>query len=175
MIPLFVGYAMVVWVMAARHRRQVTGFFIVLLGFLGLAGLNWLHSMFNVWSGGTINLPVLRAIMYPYTAMVSAIGLFIAALPRRSLTGCFRCAYELDGLEIVGGAVVCPECGERNQMPSAYRRSGVDRVDPGVSDHVARKHIVGSAAQGVPETTGGENAQRQPGDQSPAQREQPAF
>ncbi len=166
---------MLVWVFAARHRREVTGFTVVLLGLLGLVGLNWLHSMLNEWSGGSIHLPVLRAIMYPYTALVVAVGLFIAALPRRSLTGCYRCAYELDGLEIIGGAAVCPECGERNQMPSAYRRSGVDRDDPGASDHVARRPGPGSAPQRVPHARGGEDAQRQPGDQPPAQREQPAV
>lgn len=180
MIPLFVGYAMLVWVFAARHRRQVAGFTVVLLGLIGLVGLNWLHSMLNEWSGGSINLPVLRAIMYPYSALVVAVGLFIAVLPRRSLTGCYRCAYELDGLEVVGGAVMCPECGESNQIPTAYRRSGVDREDPGASDHVARRytapdHTVGSAAQGVPDAPGREDDQRQPGDQPPAQGEQPAL
>ena len=138
MIPIFVGYAMIVWVLAARHRRNIAGFFVVLLGFLGLAGLNYLHGMLNVWSGGTIHLPVLRAIMYPYTALVAGVGLFIAALPRRSMFGCFRCAYDLEGLEMARGAITCPECGQVNQMPAAYRRSGTDRHDPGATDKPRR-------------------------------------
>jgi pimeloyl-ACP methyl ester carboxylesterase len=172
-IPLFVGYAMLVWVLAARHRRQIGGFFAVAAGLAGLVGLNWLHSLLNDWTGGQIYLPVLRAIMYPYTALVACVGAFIAVLPRRSLTGCYRCAYDLEGLDIVGGAITCPECGERNQMPSAYRRSGIDRDDFGVSDRVARPGREASATRSEHEPAHDENAQRQPGDETPAQREQP--
>lgn len=174
MIPLFVGYAMIIWVGAARHRRQLLGFLIVLAGLLGLVGLNMLHSMLNVWTGGSIHLPVLRAIMYPYTGFVAAIGVFIAALPRRSGLGCFRCAYDLEGLEPIDGGLVCPECGQDNARPEVYRRSGTDRPDPGASDRPTAPPAT-SPTREPPGRADREDQRRNPADQPPTKRAQHAH
>ncbi len=140
MIPLFVGYAMLVWIAAARHRRRLGGFAAVALGLAGLIGLNILHWMLSEWTHGQIHLPVLRSIMYPYTAMVFAVGLFIACLPRISSAGCVHCGYSLHGLSPRLGVFTCPECGGRTRVQAAYRRSGADRADLSRSDRLSAPH-----------------------------------
>ncbi len=140
MIPLFVGYAMLVWVLAARHRRRPAGFVAVLLGLAGLIGLNYLHWLLSEWTHGRIYLPVLRSIMYPYTAMVFVVGLFIASLPRISRAGCAFCGYSLHGLSPRLGMFTCPECGRGTPVQAAYRRSGAERTDLSGSDLISTPH-----------------------------------
>jgi pimeloyl-ACP methyl ester carboxylesterase len=167
-IPLFVGYALIVWYAAARHRRRLGGFVAVGLGLLGLIALNVLHGLLNVWTQGEIHLPVLRSIMYPYTAFVFAVGGFIACLPRSSATGCVRCGYPLSGLEGASGAVTCPECGRRNEAGRSYRRSGADRDDLRISD--VRRPPAGaiSTAGQADDPAQQQDPQGQPGDERPA-------
>lgn len=167
MIPLFVGYAMIVWVLAARYRRQLAGFAAVAAGLLGLLGLNHLHTKLGDWSEGEIYLPVLRSIMYPYTGLVAMVGVFIACIPRVSSTGCRRCGYSLYGLEELGGVLICPECGGRHPIPAVYRRSGADRDDYRGTDRVAPPGR--SAADQPPEAPDKQDGQRQPADQPPPQ------
>ena len=50
MVPLFVGYAMLIWYFAAMHRREVLGALAVLAGLLGLVLLNWFHIMLGRWT-----------------------------------------------------------------------------------------------------------------------------
>ncbi|USN99990.1 MAG: hypothetical protein H6810_04845 [Phycisphaeraceae bacterium] len=165
MIPLFVGYALVVWVAAARHRRRVGGFLAVLMGLAGLVGLNYLHGLLSDWSGGTIFLPVLRSIMYPYTALVVVIGFYIACLPRTSLVGCAHCGYSLHGLSPRYGIFFCPECGGGTPVQQAYRRSGADRPDlRGTDRRLSAHHAVGAARN--------QDQQRQPTDEPPSDRAQ---
>jgi len=125
----FVGYAIAVWALAARWRRAPTGFLAVVLGVGGLMALNVLHYKLEQWTDGTIYLPVLQSIMYPYTGMVAAVGVFIACLPRIEPWMCRRCHYDLRGL--TDDQEICPECGApaREKRPRSTRRSGVDRRD----------------------------------------------
>jgi hypothetical protein len=162
-VPLFVGYALIVWFVAARHRRRFAGFVAVALGLAGLLGLNFLHGRLNDWTNGTIYLPVLRSIMYPYTALVVMVGGFIVCLPRESITGCRRCGYSLHGLDRRFEGVVCPECGTVQHLATPYRRSGMDRDDLGLSDRP-------SAPQRPGDEPAREHEQGQPSDQPPAQR-----
>lgn len=163
MIPLFVGYAMLVWVFAARFRRRLGGFVAVGLGLAGLVGLNYLHWLLSEWTHGRIYLPVLRSIMYPYTAMVFVVGLFIACLPRVSSAGCAHCGYSLHGLAPRLGVFTCPECGGRTRVQAAYRRSGADRADLTGSDRFSiADHAAGHPRQ--------QDQPGQPADQEPADR-----
>lgn len=171
MVPLFVGYALIVWMLAARHRRQVGGFAAVAVGVLGLFALNVLHTKLNDWTEGGIHLPVLRSIFYPYTVLVGAVGAFIACLPRRHEIGCRWCGYSLTGLMEMGGEFVCPECGRRQTTGTAYRRSGADRADLRVSDLTPGR----SAPQGPPHSAEREDKQRHPADEHPPQRPQSTF
>ena len=123
----FVGYALAVWALAARWRRAPSGFISVVLGVGGLLALNFLHYKLEQWTDGTIYLPVLQSIMFPYTALVAVVGVFITCLPRVHPWMCRHCHYDLRGLE--EGARLCPECGAATSAAVARsaRRSGVDR------------------------------------------------
>lgn len=135
----FVGYALAVWWLAALHRRRGLGFLSVGLGLAGLIAINLLHTALSEATGGAVELPILRSLMYPYTGFVAAVGLYIACLPRRSASGCASCGYDLSGLRALGPGprppVRCPECGVVDR-PSGrrYRPSGSDRADLTASD-----------------------------------------
>jgi len=108
---VFVVYAVGVWYFAAVYRRRWPGFLAVLIGFLGLALVNYFHGRLNDWTNGAIILPVLRHLMYPYTALVVGAGLYAACLPRREPEGaCPACGYSLLGLPH-DEVELCPECG----------------------------------------------------------------
>lgn len=110
----FVVYAMGIWYAAARWRRRWPAFAWVAGGFVGLCFVSWLHYRLSVWTHGRINLPILRSMLYPYTALVVVMGLYIACLPRgKNLKGCcYACHYDLKGLKL---PVRCPECGVINE------------------------------------------------------------
>lgn len=135
MIPFFVGYALVVWYFAAKHRRAWGGVLAVVLGVLGLVLINYLHWRASEWVAARsapdaegVMLPVLRSLMYPYTALVGGVGAFIVSLPRRYTVGCSRCGYDLVGLDVR----VCPECG--HVLEPVYRKSGSERANLRTSD-----------------------------------------
>lgn len=142
MVPFFVGYALVVWYVTCRWRRQVRGFAVLLAGITGLLLVSWGHYELGQWSmlrdpdGQGIYLPVLQSIMYPYTVLVTVVGLFLAVLPvRHPPEHCPMCGYDLAG--VTHHAEVCPECGERldgHPQPNPHRRSGVRRENLRVSD-----------------------------------------
>lgn len=142
MIPFFVGYAVLVWVFAARWRRQARAVAVLALGMAGLLGVCWAHYRLALYArsvdpeGQGIYRQVFQSIMYPYTALVGAVGLFLAALPRgHPPEHCAVCGYDLRGLGRPARA--CPECGE-DPAPDAprqrYRASGSDRDDLTASD-----------------------------------------
>ena len=120
---LFVIYAVAVWYFAIKYRREWLAFVAVLLGLGGCLLVIYLHTRLNDWMGGTINLPVLRGIMYPYTALVVGVGLYAACLPRRGRHGhCDACGYSLAGLPH-DEVERCPECGaELGRSPRARPR-----------------------------------------------------
>jgi hypothetical protein len=108
MIPFFVGYAMLVWIPVARYRREWQAFLIVLLGFLGLVGISIAHYQLGRLTPSWY-IQGMQALLYPYTIMVGAVGLFIALLPRTFEGCCPGCGYSLIGLPISKRR--CPECG----------------------------------------------------------------
>src|SRR3954471_20492259 len=108
----FVVYAVLIWAAAARWRRQWESFAWIAAGLAGLLLVAWFHNKLSEWTDGRIFLPVLRSLLYPYTALVVAVGLFIACLPaglHHRACLCPRCDYALRGLE--DEASSCPECG----------------------------------------------------------------
>ncbi|MFK7882608.1 MAG: hypothetical protein AB8F26_00305 [Phycisphaerales bacterium] len=133
MIPFFVGYAFLVWFLTARFRRTFYAYIVIALGVGFLLLLTYLHSLL-----GRIDPELARQgvqiLLYPYTAMVGAMSLFISAMPRRHPPGiCGRCGYDLFGL---GHPVDrCPECGQVSPpKPPVHRPSGVQRENLRSSD-----------------------------------------
>ena len=112
----FVLYAVLVWYAAARWRRQWGSYLAIAAGLAGLVLVAYLHYRLSVWTHGRIYLPILRVLLYPYTLLVVAVGLFIAALPRRPLAWdhCPGCLYDLRGLD--APVEVCPECGMNEEL-----------------------------------------------------------
>jgi len=200
LVPLFVGYAMLIWYFAAMHRREVLGALAVLAGLLGLVLLNWFHIMLGRWTEGEIYVPVLQTVTYPYSALVVAVGVFIWAIPRRVGLACTACRYDLEGLDPMGGVIVCPECGAKNATRAAYRPSGADRTSFDADDDrsntapgferapsVARKgwfredsgappRVVSlrSAPEEAPRAARDEDREGEPADERPAEQAQPA-
>jgi len=160
----FVGYALAVWFLAAKWRRMPMSFVVVAAGLLGLMALNVLHGKLNDWTQGTIYLPVLRSIMYPYTGLVAVVGLYIACLPRRVDAGCLRCGYDLFGLAKAGQPCRCPECGTEQTLAErpVFRRSGSDRGELFASDTL-------SAADQPDQPADEKDAERRTEQQSPAE------
>lgn len=120
----FAAYAMLVWYAAAKWRRRWESFAWVGAGLAGLVLVAWLHYCLNDWTHGRIYLRVLQIFLYPYTALVGAVGVYIACLPRRPAESrCFTCDYDMTGLDRAD--VVCPECGV------AHRPAGGGGFSPG--------------------------------------------
>lgn len=182
MVPLFVGYALVIWYLAAVHRRRAIGVLAVLGGLAGLVLLNWVHIKMGEWSDGEMFVPVLQTITYPYSALVVAVGVFIVCIPRETELRCRGCRYSLSGLLAIEGVIVCPECGVKNQTRAAYRRSGADRESFRGDDSREnirtgpggfRRHsgpADRSAADRAPEPAGREDQQGHAADQPPAEQ-----
>ncbi|GJM19929.1 MAG: hypothetical protein DHS20C14_21420 [Phycisphaeraceae bacterium] len=146
MIPFFVGYALIVWWQACRWRRTLRGFVTVAVGVAGLMLVNWAHIQLGEWSrsidpeGQGFYISVLQAIMYPYTALVGGLGVFIACMPVPERPGnCARCGYELGGLS--RPVRTCPECGAHAEPDAdgpSYRPSGQPRTNFTGSDVTPR-------------------------------------
>ncbi|MCA9297458.1 MAG: hypothetical protein KDA28_00245, partial [Phycisphaerales bacterium] len=104
-------YAVAVWAGAMHWRRSLLGLGWVLLGLIGLLVLGWFHIKLSEWTNHTIFLPILQAMLYPYSALVTLGGLALCAFPRRPVVDgwCPSCGYDLVGLTMAR----CPECGGR--------------------------------------------------------------
>lgn len=162
MIPFFVGYAMLVWYLAARYRRTTLAFGCALAGtalLLVFAYGHWVVGQGNP----ALFIQGMQILLYPYTVVVGAVALFIASLPRRFPPGaCPRCGYDLAGLS--HPVANCPECGRPSHAKKiAYRRSGAERED------LRRPDVtVISAAQPAPGGAGDQDERRDDAEQRPA-------
>lgn len=110
----FVIYIVLVWYLAYRYRRRWVGFGVVAGGFAGLVFLGYLHWMMSEWTHGRIYLPVLQVLLYPYTLLVGAGGVFMVSMPKMLPFRCASCGYDLEGLE--GALTNCPECGRTHAL-----------------------------------------------------------
>lgn len=134
----FVIYLVLVWYLAYRFRRRLIGYGVVVMGFAGLVMLGYLHWRMSEWTHGRIYLPVLQVLLYPYTLLVGAGGVFMASMPKMLPLRCATCDYDLAGLE--GSVVTCPECGRAHAM--AYHRG-----DPchGCGEAIDQRRVPGGA------------------------------
>lgn len=108
-------YALVVWWIAAHNRRRWQGFAAAAAGAAFVLPLLdplvylvwWMMGEQPTW---------LFPFMYAYAAVLVAVGLFLASLPRAAAdTQCAACGYDLAGIT----AELCPECGAAlNRRPS---------------------------------------------------------
>lgn len=167
MIPFFVGYALLVWFGAAKYRRTLIGMGVVGAGVGGLLAISYAHWLMGEFYP-ELMIQGLQILMYPYTAVVGAVGLFIAAMPRPAPEGaCPGCHYDLRGIDIA--IAKCPECGRKIDAEARmlHRPSGVPRDDlrvgdPGVA--VARSAPDGTHAGADDQDQSRDHAQQHPAD-----------
>lgn len=168
MIPFFVGYALLVWFGSARHRRTWLGWGCVGLGVGGLVLLSYGHWIFGRLFPELMPQG-LQILMYPYTVVVGAVGIFITLMPRAVPAGvCAGCEYDLRGLGHPVAA--CPECGRPVDAEAGirHRSSGSPRDDLRSGDSgLASAH---SATQGSPRGTADQDQRGQASDQDPSDR-----
>ncbi|GEM_PF-1897475 len=144
MIPFFVGYALLIWFGSAKHRRSLIGLGVVASGVGGLVVISYAHWLMGEYYP-ELMIQGLQILMYPYIAVVGAVGLFIASMPRPAPVGaCRGCHYDLQGIDT--SITKCPECGHKIDTEALvwHRPSGTPREnlrvgDPGVA-------LAGSAA-----------------------------
>ncbi len=127
MIPIFVGYALLVWWPACVWRRRPWGFLVVFVGSVVVFGAILLHSYVGAvlkQRGIDIYTPVLQHLLWPYMLMVGGVGLFIAVLPRRYAEGrCHACGYDLAGA--AADDRCCPECGKEIPVQTQNSRCAI--------------------------------------------------
>ena len=138
----------------------------------------------------------MQILLYPYAGLVTAVGLFIAALPRTFEGGCPSCGYPLTGLPVsrrlcpecgidlmpdrcpschgaLRGAArlssICPACGfnaRTHKRVRRYRRSGSEREDLRASDVLSAPHE-------APHHAADQDHPGQPRDERPGERASP--
>jgi hypothetical protein len=107
---LFIAYAFFVLFAVAKHRRRWIGAGYLMLGLAGIFAFGYLHYLLSIWTRGTIALPLMQAMLYPYGFFVFLLSAFAFCLPRAAEAhSCRRCGYDLTGQEELH--VNCPECG----------------------------------------------------------------
>lgn len=113
MIPFFVGYGVLMCVLAFRGRRSLLGFVTVLIGASVLLALGVVHAVFSRIGNLPSAVVVVGIIYYPYIVLVILISTWFVFLPRdRKLKGrCGKCGYDIESLK--GRIEHCPECGNR--------------------------------------------------------------
>lgn len=117
MVPLFAGYALLVWFPACIHRRRWLGLTWLIAGSLGLIAMAVGHLLLSRATGNQIFAPVFQGIFYPYIGLVAGMGLYLFLLPRSYPSGaCMRCGYDLSGAP--DAHRVCPECGREIPIPT---------------------------------------------------------
>ncbi len=166
MIPLFVGYAMFVWYLAARYRRSVLAFACVLAAVMFLLVVSYAHFSLGRWNP-ELFIQGVQILLYPYTVVVGLVGLFIATLPHRHPEGsCPVCGYSMAGLPAVSSAppaTSCPECGvEEGARVVVHRPSGAERADLRSADVLVWSPPQGAVRPARDQDQPGHGAQQHP-------------
>lgn len=133
-------YAVIVWYATYRFRRRLLGLALpIIAGVAVLALLRLIvrmqHTLGASSAGDSLTISLM---MYAEAIVVTAVGLFIAVLPRTpAYPHCPYCFYNLTGLEGRDSPeFVCPECGtpahgyERRRSPAPQPPR-----NPGQQDH----------------------------------------
>lgn len=126
---LFPFYALVIWLLAAKWRREWKGFAVVIGGTGFLLFIEYTLFKLGSLKIGVTEPETVLGLLIPFTVFVSLIGLFIACQPRRapSEVHCGTCFYDLTGLGPV--ELKCPECGAAwRGRGSGYAMSEQQRV-----------------------------------------------
>jgi hypothetical protein len=121
-VLLLAIYAMLVWALCFRFRRRLAGFVAWVAGVVAAATIAVLDRKVRVWLGDPDDaFSSMQMVLWAEVAIVSVMGLFIWAMPRRPAPEfpCKRCGYDLAGLET--SAPTCPECGGANARVQVQR------------------------------------------------------
>jgi hypothetical protein len=107
---LFLAFAAIVWAGIYIHRRTWWALVWWLCAVATLITVAMFHSWLNVFFRGTIYMPVMRTVLYPYAVLVVGLGLILALMPKRYPgRPCPKCKYDVTGLA-EEGRFSCPEC-----------------------------------------------------------------
>lgn len=118
---IFVLYALAIWYLCGKHRRQWKGVLWIVLGVGGIALAGWLHWRAALYFGRASYFGVMSHLLVPYAGLVAFLGGAIVTFPRtQSADRCFKCGYDLIGHEIA--EPICPECGTPHSLPLRHMR-----------------------------------------------------
>lgn len=119
---IFVLYAMGIWYLCGKHRRQWKGVLWIVLGLAGIGVVGWLHYQGAVYFGRASYFSVMSHLLIPYAALVAFLGGAILTFPRKqSPDRCLKCGYDLIGHEVA--EPICPECGTPHALPPRHMRT----------------------------------------------------
>lgn len=165
----FPVYAVCVWLIAFRFRRNWRGLLVVAAGIAGLMAIAWAHYRLSIVTDGRVYLPILQMLMYPYIGLVALGGAFAVCMPRRPGPGqCHACGYHLKGLEPDGAGYTCPECGSGPRPADLPKELSPSLIGPRASH--SRRSPADDAVQHAPD----QDEQGHTRDQQQPQRQQPA-
>lgn len=127
---IFVLYAIAVWYLCGKHRRQWKGVLWIVLGVAGIALVGWLHWRAALYFGRASYFSVMSHLLVPYAGLVAFLGGAILTFPRtQSPNRCLKCGYDLIGHEVA--EPICPECGTPHQLPVRHPRRPVPTIRGG--------------------------------------------
>jgi hypothetical protein len=115
---LFLFYAVFVWYLCFKHRRQWIGVlsliagltFVAILGRLYESMIAWAKASGNQLFDGRSDGRMFTFLLVLEAAIVLVVGVFLLCLPRIiAVRPCRKCTYELSGLDDPNPT--CPECG----------------------------------------------------------------
>lgn len=118
---IFVLYALGVWYLCGKYRRQWKGILWIVLGVGGIALVGWIHYRAAIYFGRGMYFSVMAHLLVPYGGLVAFLGGAILTFPRkRCADRCFTCGYDLVGHEVA--EPICPECGTPHELPVRHMR-----------------------------------------------------
>jgi hypothetical protein len=120
--PLF--YAIAVWAICIRYRRQWPAFIAPIISIGPVALLTYLElALLDLLDAG--GEPVIYIFSGAFSLLMLGVGLLIAIQPREVIENpCPSCNYEMEGVE----GDICPECGAdvTAERPRRTRQIGRD-------------------------------------------------
>lgn len=172
---LFVFFAVLVWYGAFTGRRRLGGIAALAAGIVVLLAINAVHYRVAQIFGYEHLVPVFRVILYPYIALVGAVGLFMVWLPIELPRGelhCRACMYDLSDLKVeVMGGDPCPECGATLAEASTRKGRRLARKRRHARGRLAPEPMMGiqlrSAPQEAQDTANDQDEQWKPADEEP--------
>lgn len=107
---LFLAFAAIVWAGLYIHRRTWWAVVWWLSAIAVLVTVGMLHNWLDAYYHGTIYLPIMRAVLYPYAVLVVVFGFILGCMPKHyEGRPCHKCKYDVTGLA-EDGRFSCPEC-----------------------------------------------------------------